>query len=168
MPAISTMPSSPPDRGWRLDNHGRDRGYITVETQIRLDGEARRRGNSVYLPDRVVPMLPEALSNDLCSLRPNEPRAAMVAEMSFDGAGGMLDSVFHRALIRSSARLTYDQVQAWHEGTVGAEQIGTAAEILQNLFGAWQALGSARQDRQPLALNLKERRVLLDKVRLAG
>ena len=56
----------------------------------------RRRGNSVYLPDRVVPMLPEALSNDLCSLRPNEPRAAMVAEMSFDGAGGMLDAVHAR------------------------------------------------------------------------
>ena len=67
-----------------------------VRPKSALDGEARRRGNSVYLPDRVVPMLPEALSNDLCSLRPNEPRAAMVAEMSFDGAGGMLDSVFHR------------------------------------------------------------------------
>ncbi len=133
-----------------------------VRPKSALDGEARRRGNSVYLPDRVVPMLPEALSNDLCSLRPDEPRAAMVAEMSFDGAGGMLDAVFHRALIRSSARLTYDQVQAWHEGTVSAEDIGTAAEILQSLFGAWQALDSARQDRQPLALNLKERRVLLD------
>ena len=133
-----------------------------VRPKSALDGEARRRGNSVYLPDRVVPMLPEALSNDLCSLRPEEPRAAMVAEMSFDGAGGMLDAVFHRALIRSSARLTYDQVQAWHEGTVSAEDIGTAAEILQSLFGAWQALDSARQDRQPLALNLKERRVLLD------
>ena len=133
-----------------------------VRPKSALDNEARRRGNSVYLPDRVVPMLPEALSNDLCSLRPGEPRAALVADMSFDENGGMRDAVFHRALIRSSARLTYDQVQSWHEGTASADDIGTSTDILQNLFGAWEALDSARQERQPLALNLKERRVRLD------
>ena len=107
-------------------------------------------------------MLPEALSNDLCSLRPAEPRAAVVADMSFDEAGAMRGAVFHRALIRSSARLTYDQVQDWHDGHASATDIGTQDDILQNLFGAWQTLDSARQERQPLALNLKERRVLLN------
>ena len=116
-----------------------------VRPRSALDGEARRRGNSVYLPDRVVPMLPEALSNDLCSLRPAEPRAAVVADMSFDEAGAMRGAVFHRALIRSSARLTYDQVQDWHDGHASATDIGTQDDILQNLFGAWQTLDSARQ-----------------------
>ena len=157
--AVFAAPAS--EGGWRIMVAIADVAHY-VRPKSALDGEARRRGNSVYLPDRVVPMLPEALSNNLCSLRPDEPRAAMVAEMSFTGDGGMLKAVFHRALIRSSARLTYDQVQAWHEGTVAAEDIGTGEDILANLFGAWRALDSARQDRQPLALNLKERRVLLD------
>ena len=127
-----------------------------------LEREARLRGNSVYLPDRVVPMLPEALSNDLCSLRPDETRAAMVAEIWIDAGGEMQDSRFHRALIRSSARLTYDAVQAVHDGTATAADIGIAAAIYDNLAGAWQALGIARAKREPLALNLKERRVILD------
>ena len=128
-----------------------------------LDREARRRGNSVYLPDRVVPMLPEALSNDLCSLRPKEPRAAMVAVMTIEANGEMSAHRFERALIRSAARLTYDQVQAWHEGRHDEAGIDIDDSILANLFGAWQALDAARQAREPLALNLKERRVLLDK-----
>jgi len=127
-----------------------------------LDREARRRGNSVYLPDRVVPMLPEALSNDLCSLRPQAPRAAMVAQITIDDSGEMIAHHFERALIRSAARLTYDQVQAWHEGRRDEAAIEIDDGILANLFGAWQALDAARQAREPLALNLKERRVLLD------
>lgn len=127
-----------------------------------LDREAKRRGNSVYLPDRVVPMLPEALSNDLCSLRPKEPRASMVAEITLDDSGEMISHRFERALIRSAARLTYDQVQAWHEGRHDEAGIEMDDAILANLFGAWKALDAARQSREPLALNLKERRVLLD------
>ena len=127
-----------------------------------LDCEARRRGNSVYLPDRVVPMLPEALSNDLCSLRPKEPRTAMVAEITIDDSGEMISHRFERALIRSAARLTYDQVQAWHEGQRDEVAIDIDDGVLANLFGAWQALDVARQAREPLALNLKERRVFLD------
>ena len=127
-----------------------------------LDREAKRRGNSVYLPDRVVPMLPEALSNDLCSLRPQEPRASMVAEITLDDSGEMISHRFERALIRSAARLTYDQVQAWHEGRHDEAAIDIDDAILANLFGAWQALNAAREAREPLALNLKERRVLLD------
>ena len=149
------------DGGWRISVAIADVAHY-VRPNSALDTEARRRGNSVYLPDRVVPMLPEALSNDLCSLRPLEPRAAVVVEMDIDTSGTMLDFRFMRALIRSAARLTYEQVQAWHEGTLSAEDAGASAEWLTNLFAAWQALDTARQDREPLALNLKERRVRLD------
>ena len=147
--------------GWRISVAIADVAHY-VRPKSALDTEARRRGNSVYLPDRVVPMLPEALSNDLCSLRPHEPRAAMVVEMAIDGAGDMLEFAFRRALIQSAARLTYDQVQAWHDGTMQADEFGADEAWLNNLFGAWQALDAARQAREPLALNLKERRVLLD------
>ena len=157
--AVFAAPTT--DGGWTIMVAIADVAHY-VRPRSALDGEARRRGNSVYLPDRVVPMLPEALSNDLCSLRPAEPRAAVVADMSFDEAGAMRGAVFHRALIRSSARLTYDQVQDWHDGHASATDIGTQDDILRNLFGAWQTLDSARQERQPLALNLKERRVLLN------
>ena len=133
--------------------------YVRAGTA--LDREAKRRGNSVYLPDRVVPMLPEALSNDLCSLRPKEPRAAMVAQITIDESGEMVAHRFERALIRSAARLTYDQVQAWHEGRQDEAAIEIDAGIIANRFGAWQAVDAARQAREPMALKLKERRVLL-------
>ena len=149
------------DGGWMISVAIADVAHY-VRPKTALDREARKRGNSVYLPDRVVPMLPEALSNDLCSLRPHEPRAAMVAEMQFDAVGTMVECRFVRALIRSAARLTYDQVQAWHEGTMTGRQVDADDEWLANLFGAWRALDSARREREPLALNLKERRVLLD------
>jgi len=127
-----------------------------------LDREAVLRGNSVYLPDRVVPMLPEALSNDLCSLRPDEDRAAMVAEITIDKAGEIGESRFCRALIRSCARLTYDRVQSVFDRKAAPRDIGVADSVIDNLFGAWQALGVARAQRAPLALNLKERRVVMD------
>ena len=157
--AVHAEPSA--DGGWQVSVAIADVAHY-VRPKSALDTEARRRGNSVYLPDRVVPMLPEALSNDLCSLRPLEPRAAMVVEMTFDATGHMKDHRFVRALIQSAARLTYDQMQAWHEGTMSADDIGATDDWLGNLFGAWQALDAARQDREPLALNLKERRIRLD------
>ena len=147
--------------GWVIRVAIADVAYY-VRPGTALDREAKRRGNSVYLPDRVVPMLPEALSNDLCSLRPEEPRAAMVAEMILDDSGEMVSHRFERALIRSAARLTYDQVQAWHEGRHDEAGITLEDSVIANLFGAWRALDAARQAREPLALNLKERRVLLD------
>ena len=153
--------AEPDGDGWRILVAIADVAHY-VRPGSALDREARLRGNSVYMPDRVVPMLPEALSNDLCSLRPNETRAAMVAEIWIDAGGEMQDSRFHRALIRSSARLTYDAVQAVHDGTATAADIGIAPAIYDNLAGAWQALGIARTHREPLALNLKERRVVLD------
>src|SRR6185312_14069193 len=81
-----------------------------------LDKEARKRGNSVYFPDRVVPMLPERISNDLCSLIDNEPRACLAARMIFDKGGRKLGQRFFRALMRSAASLTYEQAQAAIDG----------------------------------------------------
>src|SRR6476659_11331058 len=77
-----------------------------------LDREAAERGNSVYFPDQVVPMLPERISNDLCSLRPNEDRAALAVRMVIDADGRKRSHTFHRVLMRSAAKLSYPQAQA--------------------------------------------------------
>ena len=82
-----------------------------VEVGSKLDKEALKRGTSIYFPGTVVPMLPERLSNDVCSLRPNEDRCAMVCEMSLDASGQRLKYRFYSALINSKARLTYKQVE---------------------------------------------------------
>ena len=87
-----------------------------------LDQEARRRANSVYFPDRVLPMLPEALSNGLCSLRPDEDRACLAVHLWYDRRGRKLRHRFVRALMRSRARLTYEQVQAAVDGAAGPGQ----------------------------------------------
>ena len=149
------------DGGWRLVVAIADVAHY-VRPGSALDEEARRRGNSVYLPDLVVPMLPEGISNDLCSLRPDEDRAAMVAEIVIDKFGNRTDFHIYRALIRSHARLTYDQVQSVFEGTLDETDIGVGHGVLHNLFGAWRALNQARQAREPLALNLRERRVVMN------
>ena len=100
--------------GWRLLIAIADVSHY-VRPNSPLDIEARKRGNSVYLPDMVVPMLPEAISNNLCSLRPHEDRAAMVAEVTITEDGTKKQHRIFRALIQSSARLTYDNVQAVYE-----------------------------------------------------
>ena len=89
-------------------------------TNNALDREARNRGNSVYFPDRVIPMLPEALSNDLCSLRPDEDRACLAVWIEIDRKGEIRSWRFCRGLMRSRARLTYTQVQAAHDGQTDA------------------------------------------------
>ena len=81
-----------------------------------LDREALTRGNSVYFPDRVVPMLPERISNDLCSLRPQEDRAALAVRMIVDAQGRKRSHTFHRVLMRSASKLNYAQVQAAVDG----------------------------------------------------
>jgi ribonuclease R len=124
-----------------------------------LDREACERGNSVYFPDRVVPMLPEALSNELCSLKPKEDRACLAAHLWIDRGGKKLRHRFERALMRSAARLTYEQVQAAHDN--GGE-LTIAAARLDALYGAFAALDSARTARGALALDLVEYRVVLD------
>ena len=84
-----------------------------------LDREALKRGNSVYFPDRVVPMLPERISNDLCSLGPGEPRGALAVRMVIGADGRKRSHAFHRILMRSAAKLTYAQAQAAIDGTAG-------------------------------------------------
>ncbi len=121
-----------------------------------LDRTAGFRGNSVYFPDRVVPMLPEALSNGWCSLRPNEDRGCLFVEMHIDRTGRKTAHRFGRGLMRSAARLTYEEVQAAHDGH---DDIGAP---LQHLYAAFNALLAARLERGSLDLDLPERKVVLD------
>ncbi|HIJ38618.1 MAG TPA: ribonuclease R, partial [Rhodospirillaceae bacterium] len=127
-----------------------------------LDREAFNRGNSVYFPDRVVPMLPEALSNGWCSLKPNEDRPCLVAHLWIDAAGNAERHHFERALMRSVARLTYDQVQqAIEQGPEDNPATALIEPVLKPLYGAWSALVKARQRRGVLELDLPERQVVL-------
>ncbi len=122
-----------------------------------LDKDAVARGNSTYFPDRVVPMLPEALSNGWCSLKPHEERACLVAHIWIDGEGNMLRHRFERALMRSAARLTYNQVQQAKDK--GSREL---ANIITPLYGAFAALLAARNRRETLEIVSKERYVVLD------
>ncbi|HYS48999.1 MAG TPA: RNB domain-containing ribonuclease, partial [Xanthobacteraceae bacterium] len=114
-----------------------------------LDREALRRGNSVYFPDRVVPMLPEALSNDLCSLVPGADRPCLAVHLWIDPAGRKRRHRFEPAIMRSAARLTYDRVQAAHDGSL-AEQLRVPPDRLAALYGAFAALDTARRARGAL------------------
>lgn len=125
-----------------------------------MDREALARGNSVYFPDRVVPMLPERLSNDLCSLRQNEDRPALAMRAEINAAGQVLRHGFHRIMMRSHAGLSYEEVQAIEDG--GADPRGRRAMMIAPLFKAWAALSKARNARSPLDLDLPERKLLLD------
>jgi ribonuclease R len=121
-----------------------------------LDHAARTRGNSCYFPDRVVPMLPEALSNHWCSLRPGEDRGCLFVEMWIDAEGRRGSYRFGRGVMRSAARLTYDAVQNAHDsGAAGPLPLG-------DLYAAFRALLHARRARGTLELELPERRVVLD------
>ena len=127
--------------------------YVRPGSQ--LDREARKRGNSVYFPDRVVPMLPEVLSADVCSLRAGEDRAAMACHMHISAEGKVVDWRFTRALVCIHEVIAYEEAQR----RISEEEAG---ENLVNLWAAWRALEKARQARDPLDLDLPERRVLLD------
>lgn len=127
-----------------------------------IDREAYVRGNSVYFPDRVVPMLPEALSTDLCSLREGEDRAAMAVWMIFDAQGVKRRHKFERVIMRSAARLSYSDAQSAFEGKPNARAKNIAKSILKPLWAAYKAVAKARDKRNPLNLNLPERRVILD------
>lgn len=119
-----------------------------------LDQEARTRGNSTYLPDRAIPMLPEALSNGLCSLKPGEDRACLFVDMRFDKAGKRTAARFGRGLMRSHWRLTYDQAADAGEDANAAEDYAAA---LHRLYGAFERLSEGRAKRAPLELELPER-----------
>jgi ribonuclease R len=124
-----------------------------------LDREARTRGNSCYFPDRVVPMLPEALSAGACSLRAGEPKAALVCHMHISAHGKVSSTRFARATINVRANLVYEDAQAMIDSGEGDAHI---LAPLRNLWAAWQALYSARKARQPLEINVPERQVKLN------
>jgi len=145
-----------------------------------LDRQARKRGNSVYFPDRVVPMLPHALSSDMCSLRADEDRAAMACHLVIDRHGKLTSWRFARAIIRVAANIPYELAQAAIDKSEGKaeapfadprlerslleriEAEGLVESALKPLWACWQALAKARDARNPLELDLPERRVVLD------
>ncbi|MEO8667212.1 MAG: VacB/RNase II family 3'-5' exoribonuclease, partial [Bauldia sp.] len=125
-----------------------------------LDREALKRGNSVYFPDRVVPMLPERISNDLCSLRESEDRPALAVRMVFSADGRKKNHRFARIMMRSGAKLSYRQAQDAFEGRSG-ELNQTVRDSLASLWTAYQCLKIGRDERAPLDLDLPERKVIL-------
>ncbi len=136
-----------------------------VATYVRpgsaLDREALKRGNSVYFPDRVVPMLPERISNDLCSLREGVDRPALAVRMTFSPEGRKIRHSFHRIMMRSAARLAYPQAQAAVDGIPDEKTAPILETILKPLWAAYDVLKRGRDSRQPLELDLPERKILL-------
>ena len=133
--------------------------YVTPGSA--LDKEALKRGNSAYFPDRVVPMLLEELSADLCSLKEVLDRACLVVRMVFDAKGQKRSHTFMRGVMRSAARLTYQQAQAVFDGRPDAAMSETVKHTLAQLWNAYKALTIARAHRDPLDLDLPERRIVL-------
>ena len=135
--------------------------YVTPGSA--LDREARKRGNSTYFPDRVVPMLPARLSGDLCSLHEGVPRACIAVRMVLDAAGNKIGHSFHRGLMRSPASLHYEEVQDAIDGAPNDRTDPLLDPVLKPIYAAYAALKAARAERQPLDLDLPERRIELDK-----
>ncbi len=126
-----------------------------------LDRDALTRGNSVYFPDRVVPMLPERISNDLCSLVPGEPRGALAVRMVIGNDGRKRSHSFHRILMRSAAKLNYAQAQAAIDGRPDDTTGPLLDPILKPLYDAYAVVKRARDERDPLDLDIPERKILL-------
>lgn len=144
------------DGGWQAVVAIADVSFY-VRPGSELDREARRRGNSVYFPDRVVPMLPEILSAEVCSLKEGEDRAALVCHLHISKSGKLESWRFARARVRIAANLAYEEAQA----TIDADA-GAMIDVLRPLWACWRALAKARDAREPLDLDLPERRVVLD------
>ncbi|HET7308144.1 MAG TPA: ribonuclease R [Gammaproteobacteria bacterium] len=149
-------------RGWKLIVAIADVShYVTPDSA--LDDEAELRGTSVYFPDRVIPMLPEALSNGLCSLNPDVDRLCMVCEMRVDRAGKVSRAAFHKGVMRSAARLTYTEVAAVIAGDKqarrGREALIGRIEALHDLYGA---LRKARDKRGAIDFETTETRIIFD------
>ncbi|ARE40085.1 3'-to-5' exoribonuclease RNase R [Rhodovulum sp. P5] len=133
--------------------------YVTPGSA--LDREARKRGNSTYFPDRVVPMLPDRLSGDLCSLHEGVPRACIAVRMKIDANGNKLSHRFTRGLMQSAGALAYEEVQAAQDGHPSERTAPLLEDVIRPLYGAYGALTRAREARQPLDLDLPERKIEL-------
>jgi ribonuclease R len=177
MPLITIDPSDARDRDDAClahpdDDPGNEGGHVIwvaiadvahyVRPGSALDREAWNRGNSTYFPDRVVPMLPDALSGDLCSLHENVPRATIAVRMRIDAKGHKIGHEFVRGLMNSRASLNYEEVQQAIDGHPNDKTAPLVEDILKPLYAAYQALTKARAERQPLDLDLPERRIELD------
>ncbi len=150
--------AEPDGDGWRLVVAIADVShYVTPDSP--LDHEARQRGTSTYFPDRVVPMLPEALSNGLCSLNPDVDRLSMVCDMRIGSNGKASRANFYRAVIRSAARLTYAEVDEFHRDRRGRPALSKLQEQIENLYGVYRVLAAARRRRGALDLDLPEVRI---------
>ncbi|MGH1576751.1 ribonuclease R [Planktotalea sp.] len=134
--------------------------YVTPGSE--LDREARNRGNSSYFPDRVVPMLPDRLSGDLCSLHEGVPRACLAVRIVIDSEGNKLRHEFLRGLMKSPASLNYLEVQQAMDGNPNEKTEALVSPVLRPLYAAYAALKKARAVRQPLELDLPERKIILD------
>ncbi|MFQ5535303.1 MAG: ribonuclease R [Sphingomonadales bacterium] len=168
--AVWAAPDDDPNNegGWRVVVAIADVAHY-VRPHGALDKAARERGNSVYFPDRVVPMLPEALSNDLCSLRGGVDRPCLAIRMWFDREGEKLRHQVIRGLMRSAATLHYGQVQDARDGNPDDDTGPLLEEVIAPLYGAYEALSTARARRGPLELDLPERRIVLgDDGKVAG
>jgi ribonuclease R len=133
--------------------------YVTPGSA--LDREAWKRGNSTYFPDRVVPMLPDRLSGDLCSLHEGVPRACIAVRMVLDAHGQKISHRFMRAMMKSAASLNYEEVQAAVDGQPNDKTKPLLTPVLEPLYAAYHALKTARNHRQPLELDLPERKIIL-------
>jgi ribonuclease R len=151
----------PAEGGYRILVAIADVGHYVRHGDV-IDSEARRRGTSVYFPDRVVPMLPESLSNGLCSLNPRVDRLCMVCDMQVDEQGHVRSARFDRAVMHSRARLTYTQVQAWRDGEAVPAAVAALGTELGHLYGAYACLARARSGRGALDLDLPETKIVVD------
>lgn len=164
--AVWAAPDEDPGNkgGWRAIVAIADVSYY-VRPDGALDREARRRGNSVYFPDRVVPMLPETLSAGVCSLKAGQDRAAMACHLTVDKHGKVTSWRFTRALVRLRANIAYEDAQAAHDaGTTKEGWDDDVLPALRDLWGCWTLLAKARDARSPLDLDLPERQVILDEM----
>lgn len=152
----------PSGKGWRLLVAIADVAHY-VEIGSALDKQAITRGTSVYFPDRVVPMLPEELSNGLCSLNPKVDRLCMVCDMRVDADGKVTKSTFVEAVMKSSARLTYSQVDAFLTGRSPKDVPRGLHQGLRNLHDLYKAFATARQRRGAIELDIPGTRFELGK-----
>ena len=149
------------DGRYRLGVHIADVSYF-VRGGSKLDAEAFDRGTSVYFPDRVIPMLPEQLSNDACSLRPNRKRLAMTIFMDFDQIGNVVDHDICQSVIRSRAKLSYDEVQAFFDGATPTPGVERVARDLLAMRDLARILLKRRQEAGSLDFDLPEAKITLD------
>ena len=152
--------------GWKLYVAIADVSYY-VRPGMMLEKEAYSRGNSVYFPARVIPMLPEALSNNLCSLNPNVDRLVMVCEMNIHESGRITEFEFHEAVIKSHRRLTYTQVHKMMEvkDQRMRDQMADVVPLLENLYILFHVLHEARDKRGAIDFDMPETKIVYGKDR---